>query len=403
MAAYLLSLRPGTISLILSYLTKAGDDDNSSSDIDSDDSTVIKRDEFGIDHRSLARVARTCRQLWEPAVAILWWEIPTFTPILRTLPANVYALGAVHHAESETEAGPSRNLLRLLINQFSTTVEFKSTEPAFPVGSQEMRLLRTPQLQDFRRWALYSQYIRVVQSDPKTVSRGLARIFCSLDVWTLLTRHGPIPLFPNEPRQLHLLAIPPQAGFAGTFHRLAVCASQLEELTITENSSRDPHDVDAGINLSLASFIPSLSRLRILRIERVHVFPAALSAIGSLRSLEHLSIEISSKACPPSRLRISPWSFPLIRELSVIVDDLRWVTAFLDHMSSPWLECLSILFRGRHLPPHYVDALYCAVASGHWQFSFQRMMLRCLSVQPPCVRGRRLDSHFRITSQARIS
>ncbi len=126
MATHLLSLHPGTISLILSYLMKCGDDDNDS--VFSGDSDSQPEDEFGIDRGSLARVARTCRQLWSPAVAILWRELPTFTPILLTLPADLYTLELVHTEESEPPLlDASRDLYRLIPTRFATTVEVEPT------------------------------------------------------------------------------------------------------------------------------------------------------------------------------------------------------------------------------------------------------------------------------------
>ncbi|RDX48443.1 hypothetical protein OH76DRAFT_1440069, partial [Lentinus brumalis] len=71
MAANLLALSPGNLSLIVSHVSYAGG--------------------RWIDCYSLATLARTCRQLWFPAVAELWRELDSFTPLLFTLPEDLYA------------------------------------------------------------------------------------------------------------------------------------------------------------------------------------------------------------------------------------------------------------------------------------------------------------------------
>ena len=69
MTSHLLALSPENITAILGHLY---------------DGT-----RYSPDHRSLARVARTCRQLWSPAVAVLWRTLPTLAPMLFTLPADL--------------------------------------------------------------------------------------------------------------------------------------------------------------------------------------------------------------------------------------------------------------------------------------------------------------------------
>lgn len=269
-------------------------------------------------------------------------------------------------------------------------------------------MLRDPRLQDFVRWTLYTQYIQDVGSEPKTIGLSqLARVSFPPGVWTLLTRYGPTPLFPNVRRlslhdpetqylspntvfflfggsllSLHLSATPPQTGFFELLHRLA---SQLEELVITKGPGSDPHDVYAGISLSLAAHIPALSCLRVLRIEGVHISTTALSTIGSLPLLEHLSIEVSSPTCALVHLNsMNSGLFPLIRDLSVIVDDLRWVTTFLDHISSSCLDSVHLMCHSLIIPPIVFDGLFSTIASRQWRLALKRITINTSHEQPPC-------------------
>ncbi|KAI0691361.1 hypothetical protein C8T65DRAFT_834185 [Cerioporus squamosus] len=99
-----------------------------------------------------------------------------------------------------------------------------------------------------------------------------------------------------------------------------------------------------------------------------------------------------AQRAPESILHISatvpttgmPGLFPLIRDLSVIVDDLRWATAFLDHISSSSLDSIRLLCHGLVIPPRVFDILFPVIASRQWRLALQRLTINCSYEQPPC-------------------
>ncbi len=159
----------------------------------------------------------------------------------------------------------------------------------------------------------------------------------------------------------------------------SICS--LEYLCIELSSSH----VHADTHQLLSACLFALLRLRVLQIKSVPILPHTLLTIGSLRFLEYLGIEVSSLTYSSpylcSRYR---GTFPSIKELCVRIDDLNWVTAFLAHISSPFLECVRTIYCGPLIPPGGVDHLFFAIAHHDSRLAFRRLMIDCVRLQPTC-------------------
>ncbi|RPD64586.1 hypothetical protein L226DRAFT_40872 [Lentinus tigrinus ALCF2SS1-7] len=271
------------------------------------------------------------------------------------------------------------------------------------------RLLRDPQTLDFERWVAYARHVQVIGEHPHSI---LDRVSFSPEVWATLTRYGPNPLLPNLRRLcVHGAEVQYLSNdtlhfpFAGSLRhlrcpvtsrpkdldildKLAKSALQLEVLDISteyiaERGRLERYTLDSiTLEKSLIPCLLTLSDLRMLRLPNVTgISPAALSAIGALRSLSELTITITDLLTPLDNG--SSTLFPTLKTVRTTVDELRCVTAFLYSISSPLLETIWVSCHN-HATSAAVIRFFSASAvyQQHPRLTLREIMLASKHVQP---------------------
>ncbi|TFK87300.1 hypothetical protein K466DRAFT_663109 [Polyporus arcularius HHB13444] len=371
-AAYFLSLPPDTIYTILSQIP-----------------------EHPSRRGSLAPLARTCRELWKPVVTILWRTLPSFTVMLFTLPADLF----VERPWAEGHEPLIGNVLR----------------------HSRPRVLRDPRVEDFKRWKVYAQLVYSLSYDPGPGPQ----LYLPCAAWMSLVRHGPNPLLPNlrrlaaddldilylssnelsfpfparKLRCLNLYISEAGADLPGLLDKLAAADPlQLEVLVVNQTNPRYGSATQRAptrdLNKALEGCFRATYRLRELQLGyNLRITPATLTSIGSLRSLEVLSISRLRAPTPtPSHESHDGGAldaFPSLRRIHIVVGDMRWVSIFIPQITSPRLEMISLGCRDTIMSSSSVTDFFNAVGGHCSRTTIKSLLIHSVILdgslrQPPC-------------------
>lgn len=394
-------MAPSTIhSLSLSTIARISYHISSSDDSETAD---IRRD--------LVALALTSRSFSKSALDMLWHTLQSLAPLLRTLPEDLCTVAPLEFEEScGDDMRPTREVVTQLVS------------PASAVHGQLLKsgmkvVLRSPTQQDFERFLVYSRrivrlgcdlfprhplsgqlmYHNAPAGEPRHVLESQHHIPPA--TWDFLSAFAPRPLLPNLQFFFHQRWVP-YADLHG--HRISIhfahllftprlkdvmvrcvpahrapehatelvrslsitAGTSLERLRVEASSEFHPYVPGTGSLHGIALLL--FPRLTSFSSRSVQLAPEALLVLGCLPCLNSLLLHVNPAAyhwdiLPHGR---STMLFPALLELTLHNIDFEWSTAFLNMLSPPFLQALSIRCQPGHpLPlPIALHALCLSIA-----------------------------------------
>ncbi|KAI0676235.1 hypothetical protein C8Q78DRAFT_4517 [Trametes maxima] len=329
---------------------------------------------------SLFALALTCRFLSGPALDAMWQALPYLDPLLLTLPKDL--LTFIKLPES----------LGTLISSCYYRMTFS----------------REPVPGDFTRLVGYASRVRSFGKDYYVRSTRMFEI--APEVWEMLQRHCPAPLFPNLKRLAYCCfpvpGDPPSSDFGEDYPRSItqtsrwarlMLGSRLEDIALglSHVSEVVEHLSIAAPDIKVISLSEDCRELRgglIGRFTGLLEFSTnALLPGNALRELGSLPLLRSLELCPNKLIPKSerPWDgppcsgvprewFPALKRVKIdalkLFDDvqmlLTWYIAFFVAITSPFLEDVMVelcLAPARDDPPAWGRSIQqlCDTLTGH--------------------------------------
>ncbi|KAL1950381.1 hypothetical protein VTO73DRAFT_5505 [Trametes versicolor] len=292
----------------------------------------------------LVTLALTCRCLSEIALDVLWSTLQSLSPLLCTLPEDLFAFLPVP-ANGDGE------------------YQYERYKAAF---------LRDPVPQDFVRLATYSIRVTVIDANARNPAFwDIGRKFPT-EVWDVLLRHAPKPLLPNL-RSLYHTERPvqdeelvPGRGFfhpadllfgpnlrvvqlAGLWihpHRPTKAIQALSRATQLVESLRLEARIGRPSNYASLACpeLRGFDRLVYFGGYSINVGPDALTALGSLPSLQEMLLHVEPADYTWDALQHGRHAsfFPALTKLTLYNIAFEWCAAFLHTVSCAALQQLHI-------------------------------------------------------------
>ncbi|KII86179.1 hypothetical protein PLICRDRAFT_280623 [Plicaturopsis crispa FD-325 SS-3] len=309
----------------------------------------------------LARLARTCRALCDPALDILWRTLWSLNPLICTLPADLW--------------------------------ESTESENAYGITRKDIFFLRPIKDTDWTRFLLYARRVRVLNFDDPSIGRAVN--FRHAGVPSALHVSAPaLPLLPNlqvlalneeEALVPHLgmLLHPELTSFSCVYSSLLDLPPRISLLTslpvtcpgltsLTVYSGCIPKDEGPFI-VALSGVVGAwrgLTQLDVPGLTSSGIqYVAALPSLWSL-TLRNLDLVDTQHARPPL-------SFPSLRSIDICATTLPTCTAFLSLLppQHPSLRAVKVRILTQDTPSKQFPAFFEALATHCAPLALQRIAL----------------------------